>query len=776
MHIINPDEKNSKNWFLDMARKMEEEWKSSTLRSFAKGADRYRVNRSYSKGKQNTEKYKEYFAQSDDPRNTYAQINFAPIPIIPKFRRIVNNLHGKLDFAIEAEAIDPLSMSEKHEYEQNEAASIQTREDLGGDMDTSGLDTGELDQPKTMDELAIKMEFSYKHNTAIDIEKRISAAYELNRVPESLATLRDNLFDCGVAGLRDWTCEETGEVKVRVIKPDNLICSMSDDQFFRDITWAGEIIYPTLGELRKTGYFTEPELRDIEKLSVAKGSQGSDVMGLGGNSSPWSKASDDVRVAVWDLEFQTSNIYAFEERTQSLTGNPIIGKTKWDKLHKDNPKNKIHSLYNVGWKKCKYIVGSKYVYEYGDVLNQKSRKSQLWDSIGNFHIAAPEIDEMETTSMVDHLIPLVDEIHKAWYKLQNAINKARPKGVVIEIGALEDVSLGGGEDGEAMEPLEIMDLFDQTGMLVYRRLNPDGDTANYDPIKEIENGLGQEAERWFGVINQYFQMIREWLGFNDITDASTPDARMLNGVAEFAAQSTNNAINHLLSAERSIIERLADSIALRVHDSIIFNGSDVYDNVIGSDSSKSDGEDTDLIHREYGIIIRQNFDPQEEQRFSDDIRIAIESGQVTIADKIKIMNVPNIKEREQVLAHIIKENDAKRQQEAQANTQAQSQAQAEAAKVIESEKRTTVEMEAEIKERVARATEEEKRKTLEIEWKYKLELEKLKQEVADNKTALDSMTKIATESMREDHDARQQERQMSSQQQQVAQGPNEPAQ
>ena len=70
-----------------------------------------------------------------------------------------------------------------------------------------------------------------------------------------------------------------------------------------------------------------------------------------------------------------------------------------------------------------------------------------------------------------------------------------------------------------------------------------GIASNYKPIEELDNGIGNEATQYFGIITNNIQLLRDILGFNEITDGSTPDPRTLNGVAKYASESTNNSIS-----------------------------------------------------------------------------------------------------------------------------------------------------------------------------------------------------------------------------------------
>jgi hypothetical protein len=105
---------------------------------------------------------------------------------------------------------------------------------------------------------------------------------------------------------------------------------------------------------------------------------------------------------------------------------------------------------------------------------------------------------------------------------------------------LEDIPLGSG--GTKLTPLKVLDLYNKTGTLVYRKLDPQGRASNVKPIEELENGLGRDAMNYWQMIQNHIQMIRDITGMNEMTDGSTPDPRTLTTVAKLAAEGTNNSL------------------------------------------------------------------------------------------------------------------------------------------------------------------------------------------------------------------------------------------
>jgi hypothetical protein len=693
-HYVNPQEK-GEDWIHQMVTAIHNEWGSQSFKSFEKGARRYALNKLYSLGKQPIDIYKPSFELEEDRDSSYINLDFSPPAIIPKLKRITNNRFAKIDFNVNAEAIDPYALDERLDYESEERANIQVRsmlQELG--IGSEVLDSGEVDQPKDEEELAIKMDFGYKHNQAIDIEKKIDAVFSHERISELLERVRDYGFDTGVFAIKVSTDPSTGKVILRVVNPANLIVSPTTDPYFRDIWYAGEVTLVTIDEIRKAATATGTTLNedDLEELaSQNAGSYGNPRYFSG--SAIGSQVYDSYKVPVFDVEFLSCDRIWWEKRWDKR-GNPVMGKVA-------KPKDKKDREYSAEDRsvvyRAKWAVGSKVVYDYGLKSDIPVRREQHnFEAMLSYKIIAPEMNNMETSPIIENLIPDVDQITIAWYKLQNVIAKARPKGIAIEIGALEDIALGDGGDG-GMKPIDILDMFNQTGLLVYRKINFEGIASNYKPIEELNNGLGTEAQEYFAVIQNYIGLLKDKLGFNDVTDGTTPDPKTLNGVASMMAEATNNALHHLFSAEKSLIEQVADEVAIRVHDSIAFKKNSPYRNVMAPSVVKSIRENKDHLYRQFSVTIQYGSDQLEKQELAVSIEKALELGQITLADKYTVKRCRNIKQAEQILAYRIKKNLAQRAAEQENLAMLNAQASAEAARAAEEEKRKTIQMEAEFR-------------------------------------------------------------------------------
>ena len=155
-------------------------------------------------------------------------------------------------------------------------------------------------------------------------------------------------------------------------------------------------------------------------------------------------------------------------------------------------------------------------------------------------------------------------------KIQQAIAKAKPDGLIIDIEGLENVQLGKG--GE-LEPLDLHDIYEQTGVFYYRSKNPDGGFQN-PPIREIGNSI-RNINELIGIYNHYLRLIRDTTGINEVTDASSPNSEALVGVREQAIQASNNAIHDVTDASMLLYKRVCEDVVKCLQ--IIPQGSAIYE-------------------------------------------------------------------------------------------------------------------------------------------------------------------------------------------------------
>lgn len=554
--------------------------------------------------------------------------------------------------------------------------------------------------PENDEELEMHMNYTFKHNASIEMEQGIDLVFHTNGMDEKRKQVMEYLFDFGAAGYKEYI-DSNGAVKIRVVNPSKLLISHCNKRDFSDKIHMGEITEMSISDLKQRAgnQFNEKEYQDIaERFSGRKGSTRMNT-----SNKLFSKNYDDSKILVLEMEFFSVDQMVHESRTDRR-GNKRFGRAGYNSQNKRKNKyvrSSYKTVYKISW-----IVDSDYCYDYGLCNDMKRVKSKLMDTDLSYHLFSPDFHNMKPLGIMEQLIPIADQIQISWYRLQNTINQARPKGIMIELGALEDIPLGSG--GQQMKPMDVIDLFNKTGTLVYRKNDIGGKATNYKPIEELENGLGRDAMTYYQVIQNNIEMIRQITGLNEFTDGSTPDARSLTTTAKLAAQATNNALAHIEQGERYLLENLAASVIIRLQDSVKKNPIEGYVRSLGNKSMEFFKMSPSVGKHEFGVKIEDRPTEEQKQRLMQILQGSVAQGQVDFEDAVYIEQITNLKQAQQVLAYRMK----KKREEAQANAERQQQ------------------MNGQIQQQSAQAAEQSKQQTLQMEMEMKMQMEKMKAELA----------------------------------------------
>jgi len=132
-----------------------------------------------------------------------------------------------------------------------------------------------------------------------------------------------------------------------------------------------------------------------------------------------------------------------------------------------------------------------------------------------------------------------------------------PSGVYLDADGLAEIDLGNGNN---YNPQEALNMYFQTGSIIGRSLNVEGDqNAGRIPIQELPGSGGGQVQVLIGAYNQYIQMMRDVTGLNEARDGSDPDPNSLVGVQKLAAANSNVATRHILYSSMFITTSLAEN-------------------------------------------------------------------------------------------------------------------------------------------------------------------------------------------------------------------------
>jgi hypothetical protein len=732
-HNIDPAKKNEE-WCRLYAKAAWNDWNYTIPRTiFYNSADKYEELRLYAIGQQPINKYKKLMGVDEQTDNTWLNLDWAVRPIVPKFIEIALSRMMQQEYNIVATPIDPQAKAELDEYYSGLKAKIAVRQLMqqqNPELANHPMIQAQPGEPQDTEELEMRVDFGEQFNRARDAEQAIQLGFYWNGIKEHRKqVLRDNLID-GVSGYKEWLGADN-KPKFRKTNNEAVVTNYCRFADFRDLIHAGEVIDVALVDLAAlrddegNSVFTDEQLEEMRSSVAGKYSNPTMV----GRSTNYFKGYDKFKVKVLDMEFFSYNELNFESNV-NRKGNVQFNEAAYHK--RNNVKDKyirkrIKVVYKVKW-----IIGTDYAYDWGLVKDMKRSvdPKKKAETTLSYKFYAPNFYEMRTLSMMQRLMPLADDFQMTWMRIQNFLARTVPNGWWVDLDALENVALNKG--GENMKPMDLLQMFFETGVLVGRSKDVMGDNVNYKPVIPIANNSFDELQAMYQHLQIVLQQMQSIIGLNDITDGSTPNPKMLNGVANLAVESTNNSLYQLQFAEKQLLEKLAEDVMIRMQQAVKKGGVEGYAPALNSNTLKFMQISPTIALREYGIMLEERPTDDQRQILMMQVQQDIANGMLDTSDALYILNVYNVKQAQMLLAYKVKKNkQAMHAQQMQMNQQT-IEGQQQSAAMAEQMKQQTVQvqLQADLAKIEAQG-----------QWDYKLK--QLDGEIQLQKNQLDNQIKMA---------------------------------
>ena len=160
-----PDaEKASSDYGRRVAQAIESEWwrQGGNGTRFATSYNRFHTLRLYARGEQSIQKYKDELSVNGDL--SYLNLDWKPVPIIPKFVDIVVNGIAERTYDIKAYSQDPASVQKRTKYVESLLKDMRTKNFNDSVLNEFGINLYETDKnnlPENEEELQLHMLFFF---------------------------------------------------------------------------------------------------------------------------------------------------------------------------------------------------------------------------------------------------------------------------------------------------------------------------------------------------------------------------------------------------------------------------------------------------------------------------------------------------------------------------------------------------------------------------------------------------------------------------------------
>ena len=668
--VVSDAEKLSYDYGLKVGKAIETEWFNKD-----RGYNRYTTNqnnfhnlRLYASGNQSIKKYKDELSINGDL--SYLNLDWTPVPIIPKFVDIVVNGIAERMYDVKAYSQDPFGVAQRTEYMESILGDMQTQEMNDFAAEAFGVNLYENDPetlPESQEELDLHMQLTYKQSVEIAEEQAINVLMEGSNYELIKKRFYRDLTVLGIGAVKTGFNTSEGVV-IDYVDPADLVYSYTESPYFEDIYYVGEVKTIPVNELAKQ--FPHLTHEDLEEIVKNKST-------YSGNSysSNTSREVDNNSVQILYFNFKSymNEVYKVKETGSGAdkaiekedTFNPPVDKEGgYEKLHRS-----IECLYEGVM-----VLGTEKLLKWEMAKNMMRPKSDFTKVKMNYAISAPRMYEGRIESLVGRITGFADMIQLTHLKLQQVMSRMVPDGVYLDADGLAEIDLGNGTN---YNPQEALNMFFQTGSVIGRSMTSDGDmNPGKVPIQEITSGSGgNKMQALIGNYNYYLQMIRDVTGLNEARDGSTPDAKALVGVQKMAAANSNTATRHILNAGLFLTSSVAECLSLRISDIIEYSPTkDAFIQAIGVHSVATLEEMSELHLYDFGIFIELMPDEEEKAMLENNIQMSLQQQSINLEDAIDIRQINNVKLANQVLKLRRKKKSEQDQAIQQQNIQAQAQA------------------------------------------------------------------------------------------------------
>jgi hypothetical protein len=413
-----PDiEKISYDYGLKVAQAIESEWFDRNEDGNIRGNGRFYSNKNnfhnlrlYARGEQSVQKYKNELSINGDL--SFLNLDWKPVPIIPKFVDIVVNGMSDRNYDINVYSQDPYGVAKRTEYMESILRDMEMKEFDAVAKSQLNMDLAENDPetlPETEQELELHMQLTYKQATELAEEQAINVLLQGNNYDLIRKRLYYDLTVLGMAAVK--TNFNTSEgVTVDYVDPDRIVHSYSESPYFEDVYYVGEVKTVPINELVKE--FPHLTQDDLEKIQQYNNSRTYEY-----NKGRRDQDINQVEVLYFNWKTYMNEVYKLKDTASG-------GQKAIEKDDTFNPptdmqggfakiSRQIEVLYEGAM-----IIGSDKLLKWQMAENMIRPKSDMTKVKMNYSLVAPRMYQGRIESLVGRITGFADMIQLTHLKLQ----------------------------------------------------------------------------------------------------------------------------------------------------------------------------------------------------------------------------------------------------------------------------------------------------------------------------------------------------------------------
>jgi|TARA_R100001082_G_scaffold73784_2_gene42492 hypothetical protein len=739
--VVSDAEKISGEYGLEVGKAISQEWFHNGRHGnnrFISITNNFHNLRLYARGEQSIQKYKDELSINGDL--SYLNLDWKPVPIIPKFVDIVVNGIAERMYDVKAYSQDPFGVAKRTTYMESMMGDLKTKNLNELVEQTLGITLNENEKeeiPGSEEELDLHMQLTYKQAVELAEEQAINVLMEGNNYELIKKRFYYDLTVLGIGAVKTGYNTSQG-VTIDYVDPANLVYSYTESPYFEDIYYVGEVKYIPINELVKQ--FPKLTHENLEEI-IKSGTGRSNTYGINLDSPH----DDNNKVAVLYFNYKTHMNEVYKMKETKSGGEKAIEKddTFNPPENKEGDYSKMKRCIEVLFEGA-MILGSNKLLKWEMARNMMRPKSDYTKVKMNYAIVAPRIYDGRIESLVGRITGFADMIQLTHLKLQQVMSRMVPDGIYLDADGLAEIDLGNGTN---YNPQEALNMFFQTGSIIGRSFTSEAEmNPGKVPIQEIASGNGGgKMQSLIQTYNYYLQMIRDVTGLNEARDGAMPEKYSLVGVQKLAAANSNTATKHILQSGLFLTKEVAECLSLRISDVLEYSPTaDAFIQAIGAHNVATLKEMSELHLYDFGVFVELSPDEEEKQLLENNIQVAISQQAIDLEDAIDLREIKNVKLANRLLkvrrAKKVERDQRLQQENMRVQAQANAQAAQQAAQTEVQKQQAEMQMEMQLEEQKSKLKSQEmmmeadlKKQLMDHEFAINLRLNKMEVDAVQSK-------------------------------------------
>lgn len=459
----------------------------------------------------------------------------------PKYMNALTGMFLKTNHDITVTALDSASINAKEEKKWRLWVKAKTKPTFDKVNQMMGIQPDEEDiiLPNSIQELELYSSLNnFKLRYEVAAEEALIHTEDISDLSEVKNTIVRDLAIGGIAFVMDVVNPDTYKVEARPLDPVDVIIEYSTKGKFSGSRFAAYVEYFTISELKRLF----PDKEELDFYNIA-----SRYSGKYGNGTIGKLVQDPNTNPEW-YDFRCPVLHGFWKTTDSITRTKdveISGKVRKSEVEKGKikqVKDKYYKLVNTvidtipAVYEAKWVMGSDMIFEYGRITEDN----------GELPIHGYKI---EGNSIVKQMIPSLDQIQMTYLRLQNAIAKSPPPGLMIDIAGVNGFKMG----NKKWSPLDLIRMYTQNGHMLYdsslRKGNmPNDKVDSRKVIEHLPGGMGSAINEYLLSFEMSFNHLAELTGLSRESFAGSTDANQTATASKILAAGTTNTLQPLYNA------------------------------------------------------------------------------------------------------------------------------------------------------------------------------------------------------------------------------------